>query len=284
MQIMIDDKTFEVEVLKAQKNSDDKCPIVILHGFPDKAHSWFKIGEHFQSLGHDVIIPTLRGYYPSYSPEEIDLYDLDFLASDIAGILQNLKVEKVILIGHDWGGMLAWHFTHLNPSRVIKIVTISVPHPILFRNAIMKNPKQWLNSWYIFFFKFPFVAENFLARNNFRNLKGALRSGCKERIFSKEENAEFVKSWHSKEQLSRMISWYRALKLSFNIKKYQEYSGPALQIIGDSDRYFVLDSFKTECPLVKKLKTSELKNCGHWPHFEKRHELQAILTQFTNEN
>lgn len=280
MQIMIDDKTFEVEVLKAQKNSDDKCPIVILHGFPDKAHSWFKIGEHFQSLGHDVIIPTLRGYYPSYSPKEIDLYDLDFLASDIAGILQNLKVEKVIVIGHDWGGMLAWHFTHLNPSRIIKIVTISVPHPILFRNAIMKNPKQWLNSWYIFFFKFPFVAENFLARNNFRNLKGALRSGCKERIFSKEENAEFVKSWHSKEQLSRMISWYRALKLSFNIKKYQEYSGPALQIIGDSDRYFVLDSFKTECPLVKKLKTSELKNCGHWPHFERTSVLLDQLNQF----
>lgn len=280
MQLNIENKTFEVEILKAQTLNGDKCPIMFLHGFPDKAHSWFKIGEYFQTLGHNVIIPTLRGYYPTYSPEDVALYELDYLAKDLEEILLKLNIEKVILIGHDWGGMLAWHFTHLNPKSVTKLATISVPHPMLFRKALMTDPKQWFNSWYIFFFKVPFLAENFLSRNGFRNLKGALRSGCKERFFSKEENAEFVKSWHSKEQISRMLNWYRALKVNFNFKKYQELSEPTLQLVGDSDRYFVLDSFKKECPLVKNLKTEIIKDCGHWPHFEKQSDLVESLKKF----
>lgn len=280
MQINLGTKTFAIEHLKAVDSGEKKLPIFILHGFPDKANSWTNLGNYFQRIGYDVYLPTLRGYYPSYSPKNIEAYQLDDLANDILEMMDYFKYEQIILIGHDWGGMLAWHFTHLNPGKVEKIATISVPHPISFQKMLKTNPKQWLKSWYIFFFKVPFLAESFLAKSNFRNLKGALRKGCKERVFTKEEKISFVASWKDQAQLSTMLNWYRALSMNFKTTRYQNFDGISLQVIGDSDPYFTAEAFNEKCSKLKIQEKTVFKNCGHWPHFEKPTELEEVLKLF----
>lgn len=280
MQIRLEGKTFELEVLKKKNESPNRLPILILHGFPDKANSWKKVGEYFQNLGHDVIIPTLRGYYPSYSPDSVSAYDLNVLGTDVDEILACLKVEKIILIGHDWGGILAWHFAHTNHKRIEKLATISVPHPIIFKSLLSKEPRQWIKSWYMFFFQLPKFGEFFLAQNKFKNLKKALNSGCDKRFFTESEFLDFENHWKDSHQLKTMIHWYRALKIKFDTSIYHELTCPTLQIIGKNDPFFISDAFKKKCTLVLKEETKILEDCGHWPHFEVREDLIKNLSLF----
>lgn len=280
MQIYLNGKSFEVEHLKCSNKSPNNLPILILHGFPDKASSWKNTAEFLTELGHDVVLPSLRGYDPSYSPEAVTDYDLNFLNEDILGILSYLEIEKVMIIGHDWGGVLAWHFAHLHPNRIERLVTISVPHPITFKKFFPRNPRQWVKSWYIFFFQLPVLGEYLLAKNNFKILKEALQKGLYTYRFSDVELREFEKTWKNSHQLKTMIHWYRALKINFDTSAYHELTAPVLQIIGSEDPFFVTNAFREKCILVKQLETVMMVECGHWPHYENPNELMKTITDF----
>lgn len=280
MQINLNGKSFEVEHLKSSNKGPKNLPFLILHGFPDKASSWKKLGQYLTELGHDVVVPSLRGYYPSYSPEAVADYDLNFLSEDILGILSYLEIEKVIIVGHDWGGVLAWHFSHLYPNRIERLVTISVPHPLTFKNLLSRDPRQWIKSWYIFFFQLPTFGEYFLAKNNFKLLKEALKKGLGTYRFSDAELLEFEKSWKDSHQLKTMIHWYRALKINFDTSGYHELTAPVLQIVGSEDPFFVTSAFSKKSVLVKQLETVKMEKCGHWPHFENPNELRKVMIDF----
>lgn len=278
MQINIEGKNFEVEYLKGK--SPNKLPILILHGFPDTARSWFSLASYLQELGHDVIVPTLRGYYPSYSPEAIADYELKLLSSDVSGILNFFEIERCIVVGHDWGGILAWHFAHLNHRRIEKLITLSVPHPVIFKSLLSKDPRQWIKSWYMFIFQIPNLGEYVLAQHGFKNLKKALNSGCDIRHFTETELSDFEKNWKSAHQLKTMIHWYRALKINFDTSDYHKLQMPCLQIIGNNDPFFVKEAFFKKCSLVQIQETKIIEGCGHWPHFEQGSQLKDIIFSF----
>lgn len=280
MQINLNGKFFEIEIFKKSNKSPNSLPILVLHGFPDKASSWRKTAQYLAELGHEVVVPSLRGYNPSYSPEAVADYDLNLLSDDILGLLSHLKIEKVMIIGHDWGGILAWHFAHLYPNRIERLVVISVPHPITFKKLLSRDPRQWVKSWYIFFFQLPVFGEYFLAKNNFKLLKEAINKGLYKYHFSDEDLLEFEKSWKNSHQLKTMIHWYRALKINFDTSVYHQLDVPVLQIVGSEDPFFVANAFSEQCLLVKQMETTKIADCGHWPQFENPNELISAITDF----
>ncbi|MEJ2277049.1 MAG: alpha/beta hydrolase [Candidatus Lokiarchaeota archaeon] len=103
-------------------------PVILLHGFPDFWYGWKDIilglKEEFK-----LIVPDLRGYNLSDKPENQESYKIQYLIEDVRSICQTLQLEKVTLIGHDWGGMIAWIFAEQHPELLNKLIILNAPHP-----------------------------------------------------------------------------------------------------------------------------------------------------------
>lgn len=102
--------------------------IVLLHGFPGLAFTWRHQIPALVDAGYRVIAPDLRGYGLSDTPAAIEDYDIAHLTADVAGLLDALGVEKAVLMGHDWGGLLAWQMALFYEERVAGVISLNTPH------------------------------------------------------------------------------------------------------------------------------------------------------------
>src|SRR4029453_13003734 len=134
-------------------------PLIFLHGFPEFWFAWRHQIDHFVSLEYRVIIPDQRGYNLSDKPAGVANYSIELLAQDVVGVLDNVAGSKAFVVGHDWGGVVAWYLAARYPERVSRTAILSVPHPRVFIRNLITNPAQLRSSWYIFLFQFPWLAE-----------------------------------------------------------------------------------------------------------------------------
>src|SRR5262249_33905291 len=121
--------------------------LVLLHGFPDYHYTWRDqmpaLSKHFR-----VVALDLRGYNRSDKPEGVAHSKLDRLTDAVAAVLDHFKQRKVILVGHDWGGFIAWAFAATHPDRVDRLVILNLPHPNGLLRELANNPEQQKNSQY----------------------------------------------------------------------------------------------------------------------------------------
>ena len=150
-------------------------PVILLHGFPETHRSWDLQIDALAGAGFRAITPDLRGYGESELPR--GGYDLDSLASDVVALIDALGVSRVNLVGHDWGGAIAWHLATHHAQRLERVVILDCPHPALMARALQRNPVQRRRSWYMFFFQLPVLPELWLTRNEGRNLARMFRTG-----------------------------------------------------------------------------------------------------------
>ena len=130
-------------------------PLILLHGFPEYWYSWRKqipaLSKNFRVIG-----PDMRGYNLSDKPTGIASYGIDILAADIAALIQSLGLGKVNLVGHDWGGAVAWSAATQYPHLISKLAILNMPHPAEMRKAFFNlNFAQLRRSYYIFLFQLP---------------------------------------------------------------------------------------------------------------------------------
>jgi pimeloyl-ACP methyl ester carboxylesterase len=106
----------------------DKPPLVLCHGWPEIAFSWRHQIKALGEAGIRVIAPDQRGYGATDRPEAVEAYDLEHLTGDLVGLLDYLKIDKAIFVGHDWGGFVVWRMALLHPGRVAGVVGVNTPH------------------------------------------------------------------------------------------------------------------------------------------------------------
>ena len=147
---------------------DDGRPVLLVHGFPDSGRLWSKQVGPLSEAGHRVIVPDLRGYGQSGKPDDVDSYNLMFLAADMGAVLDHLGVAKASVVGHDWGAAVAWGVASLAPDRVDKLVALSVGHPLSFGAAGFEQREK---SWYMLLFQFEGIAEEWLSANDWANFR-----------------------------------------------------------------------------------------------------------------
>ncbi len=125
-----------------------KGPLVVLiHGFPDYWYTWRKqmpaLAEHFQVVAIDQ-----RGYNLSDQPSGVENYTMDKLVGDVVAVVDHFKQEKAVIVGHDWGGMVAWTFAMQHPKKTDRLVILNLPHPQGLLRELANNPQQQKNSQY----------------------------------------------------------------------------------------------------------------------------------------
>ena len=183
--------------------------IVFLHGFPEFWYSW-RHQIPFFSKHFKVVVLDMRGYGETERPTEIDEYRIEKLVTDIVELIHSLGQEKATIVGHDWGGAIAWSIAMMAPDIVENLIIMDAPHPAVFQRNAFRNYEQMQKSWYMFFFLLQNVPEKYLSRNNFELLKHVFEISIKRKeIFSKGYR-RILSSWSKEGGITGGINYYRA--------------------------------------------------------------------------
>lgn len=149
--------------------------VVLLHGFPETHRSWDLQIPELVAAGYRTLAVDLRGYGESDRPEHG--YDLDTLARDVVAVIDQLAGGRAALVGHDWGGAIAWHVAAHHSRAVTRAVILAGPHPARMARALRQSRAQLAKSWYMFFFQLPRLPERWLSQNDGENLARMFRAG-----------------------------------------------------------------------------------------------------------
>ena len=182
-------------------------PVVLLHGFPQDSSSWRLIEPLLQAQGLRTLAVDQRGYSPQARPPRRADYAMPELVADVLALLDAADLSSAHVVGHDWGGAVAWQLAGLHPDRVRSLTVLSTPHPRALSVAARKST-QLLRSGYMFFFQLPVVPELVVARTLGSSLR---RSGLPPEFAA--HNAQRMREPGA---LTAALNWYRGLPLSLS--------------------------------------------------------------------
>jgi pimeloyl-ACP methyl ester carboxylesterase len=181
-------------------------PVVLLHGFPERASHWDAVAERLNEAGLRTLAPDQRGYSPGARPRTREAYRMKYLVADVVALLELLG-EPVHLVGHDWGAAVAWRLAASHPSMVRTLTTVSVPHPAAFARSLVTS-SQALRSWYALAVQPPGFVEA-LARWTPGVIEGVLRASGLDDAGVSRFRSEMLDDG----ALSGGLGWYRAAAL-----------------------------------------------------------------------
>ena len=181
-----------------------------LHGFPEVALSWREQMPALAAAGYRVWAPNQRGYGQSSRPPRMEDYAIEHLLDDAAGLIDASGANRVVLLGHDWGGIVAGCFATRRVRAVERLVIINVPHPACFARSL-RRPGQMLRSWYVAAFQIPWLPEWLLQRNGAQAIgKSMLGSSSAPDSFPRDLVEAAQANAAQPGALKAMIAWYRA--------------------------------------------------------------------------
>jgi epoxide hydrolase 4 len=201
----------EVSLHVAEAGLETGPPTILLHGFPEFWYGWrHQIGPLAED-GLRVIVPDQRGYGLSDKPAGIAAYHLDRLADDVLALADAYGAATVRLVGHDWGGLVAWWVASRNPDRVDRLAILNAPHPAVVGAYMRHHPGQWLRSTYVGLFQLPRLPERLLTADRGRALRRALTTSSRPGAFTSADLDRYVEAWLQPGAMTGMLNWYRAL-------------------------------------------------------------------------
>lgn len=208
--------------------------VILLHGFPNLWQGWHcqlsRLSNEFR-----LMLPNQRGYGASDKPKGIAAYDLDELAKDVVGLADSEGAETFDLVGHDWGGIVAWWVAACYPARVKRLVILNAPHPGAFFSYLVRSPTQWLRSWYIGVFQLPWLTEYLLSRRHFELLFRCVKGTSLPGVFDDSDRAYLVAGWAYPGALKSMIHYYRAISRRSSRSLQRRTEVPTLILMSQAD-------------------------------------------------
>ena len=264
------------------KAGDGEQLVVLLHGFPEFWYSWrhqlIALSEEYT-----VVAPDMRGYNLSDKPPNKADYVIDELVADIVGLIKHFGREKAAVIGHDWGASVAWALAMKKPEVLWKLGALQVPPiPIWKRNQTMK---QFLASWYMFFFQIPALPEWLFRLNNYGFMAASLKNSTAEKdVFSDKEIARYINSWSEPGAVTAMLNYYRAnirKRMFGNNQMPPQINVPTLFIYGEKDKAVLPSTVAGVGDMISgPFQEHRIPNSGHWVQQEARDEVTAVLQKF----
>ncbi len=182
--------------------------VLLLHGFPELALSWAPQVAALGAAGFRAVAPDLRGYGGT---GKAGPFDSRTLAQDVAGLVRALGRETATVVGHDWGGGVAWAVAAFAPEILDRLVILNCPHPAVLVHELLTNPRQVLRSWYMFFFQIPWLPEAIIRRDGASLVGRSLRGGSAIRdVWTREKTRPYQENFLQPGAASAALGYYRA--------------------------------------------------------------------------
>jgi pimeloyl-ACP methyl ester carboxylesterase len=212
--------------------------LLMLHGFPEFDFSWDPLVPGLEG-DYRLVRPNQRGYGPSEIPADVAAYEADHLIGDVVGLIDATTSDKVVLVAHDWGGVVAWMVAQQHPDRLRGLVVLNAPPPGVWAEAVQVEPQKSA-SGYIDLFLME-TAEATLEANDFAILRGGLDG-----LITEEQSMQYQAAWAQPGTLTGGLSWYRA-NLVAGPMPAETFPGdvpvtiPVLLLWGDQDQFLLGD-------------------------------------------
>lgn len=248
--------------------SGDAGTIVALHGFPQTAAMWDGVRPMVEAAGFRVVAPDQRGYSPGARPPGIRPYTQRELAADAVALIETLDVGPVHLVGHDWGGAVAWAVASRRPELLHSLTVLSTPHPAAYREGLLAG--QAVKSWYFLAMQVPWAPEALLRRDGFiaANLRS---SGLDSRGITQAEE-QFAAPGGA----TAAVNWYRALR--YGPPAAGPITVPTLYVWGRRDRFLAESAAtRTAGHVTAPYRFVAVEGATHWLADERPGQIADLL-------
>lgn len=224
-------------------------------------------------------MPEQRGYSETLRPKKRRDYRLSKLVNDIIILMNNEDIEQAHIVGHDWGGSVAWALAAWHPDRVLTLTVVATPHPKALLKSLLFS-KQLFLSWYMLFFQLPYLPEYILAQHNGQLLQSVLQKTG----LSKSIATNYINYMLQPKRLRGAIGWYRALSYTLHeIKAINDINVPTLFIYGGKDDFLSSKAAKLTSQWVKnKYESVLLPYASHWLPEESPEITTKLIEKFIN--
>lgn len=256
--------------------------VLLLHGFPEFWYSWRYQIPFLAELGYTVVAPDLRGYNDSEKPRTG--YSVSNLLCDIVGLIKELGQEQAIIVGHDWGGVLAWAFAIKYPQMTQRLIGLNAPPPWTFMREL-RTFKQLRKSWYIFLFQIPWLPEYILGRNHAEVIGRALYgSAVQKSAFPPDVLERYREAISKPGVLTAALNYYRATfrrpGSAADGSLNGAVSASTLLIWGEQDVALTLEMTYGLEQWVPNIQIKRIPDSGHWVQQEKPELVNQYMREF----
>lgn len=248
-------------------------PVLLMHGFPDTHAVWrYQIPE-LVAAGYRVIAPDTRGCGATQMPRRVSDYHRDILVADMLALLDELHIDKVKLIGHDWGAVQGWLFALAHPERVERYIALSVGHPAAYGRG---GWRQKLKGWYVLMFQLRGLAEVFIKAGNwlfFRKFTGF-----------PSEWPHWQRALSQPGRLTAGINYYRANLGLVLPKAWPKARVPVYGLVSTEDRFLTVEQMQQSVEFVDgPFHCEVIEGANHWLQLDEPEQINEALLKFLAE-
>lgn len=254
--------------------------LILLHGFPEFWWAWRRQITPLAEHGYHVVVPDMRGYNTSEAPHGITAYRLETLSADILALADSFGADRFQLVGHDWGGIVAWDVGARDPGRLERLVVMDAPHPDLWVKEVLSHPTQALRSTYAAFFQLPWLPEAVLRAFNFAGLRTMVQRTARPGTFEPGEMDRYVDAWSHPGSLTAMLNYYRALRKRPVPDQPRRITPPTLILWGEKDSFLEGHIARSALDYCDDGNLTIVTDATHWLHLEEPERINTELIAF----
>ena len=269
----------------------DAPPVILLHGFPESHRTWRELAPRLEG-GFRLIMPDQRGYAGSDRPQEVHAYKDHALVDDVFALADALGVGSFALVGHDWGGAIAWSAARRDDPRLTRLAIVNSPHPAIFQKSLIENPDQQAASQYFNVFRAPGF-EKVVELEGFDWFFDKIFSGHVDPAMIPEaEKRQYIAEWSQPGALTAMLNWYRASPVvvpppgvavplpDFLLRFSSKVRIPTLVVWAMLDKALLPVQLEGLDSLVEDLQVVPILDAGHFAPWEAPDEVAEALAPF----
>jgi pimeloyl-ACP methyl ester carboxylesterase len=266
-------------------------PVILLHGFPESHRTWRGLAPLLESDFH-LVMPDQRGFAGSDRPQSVADYSADKATADIFALADALGLERFALVGHDWGGAIAWSAALRGDPRLERLAIINAPHPVIFQKSVIENAEQRAASQYINAFRVPGFEQAVEAMGLETFFEKTFGNHVDLTSIPETEKRQCVADWAQPGALTAMLNWYRASRLmvpppglsvqvpDWLLKAFPKVEVSTLVIWGMRDSALLPVQLEGLDLLVSDLAIERIADAGHFAPWEKPQAVAAALKPF----
>jgi pimeloyl-ACP methyl ester carboxylesterase len=265
--------------------------VILLHGFPESHRTWREVAPRLQNEFF-LVMPDQRGFAGSDLPQDVDAYKTDVLIDDIFALADALSLEQFALVGHDWGGAIAWGAALRGDPRLTRLGIINAPHPVVFQKSLIDDADQRAASQYMSAFRAPGFEQMVEAKGFDWFFETTFARHVDMSKISEGEKKQYIADWSQPGAFNAMLNWYRGSRVivpppgvsvplpDWLLRAFPRVKVPTLVIWGMKDAALLPIQLEGLDELIDDMRVVRLPDAGHFAPWEVGEQVSTALQPF----